>query len=452
MITKKKVLAASAWVIGGHVFSQLIRFLGNLILTRLLFPEYFGLVGVALILVTGIIMFSDLGIKQCVIKSNNGKEQRFLSTAWTIQILRGIFLGGFMLALSIGLKFYQSTLAENEIHKNVYSEPLLPEIIIVLAIMPVILGFLSPHMYMANRDLDLKRIAIIEVISGLMSLFITVVIAATTKSIWSLVSGIIISGVTKTALSLVLFHGPSLSLLIDREHFREIFNFGKWIMVSSMSGFLLSQGDRALLGYFLNAETLGIYTIGYFLINAAYQVLLKLNGSVFFPYLSNVSRKYEFYELGNAFYRLRARIDMIGFMIAGTLMVSGESVVAFLYDSRYYEAGWILQLLALSVLAIIPVTFDQLFLAIGKSKWMTMGLLTQMFVIYLGIPIAFSYFEFPHVVMVIALAFIPRYFLCLWFARKIRILKLSSELKGVAFIIPGILLGVLVENILEFVN
>ena len=128
------------------------------------------------------------------------------------------------------------------------------------------------------------------------------------------------------------------------------------------------------------------------------------------------------------------------------------NVVAFLYDSRYYGAGWILQLLALSVLAIIPVTFDQLFLAIGKSKWMTMGLLTQMFVIYLGIPIAFSYFEFPHVVMVIALAFIPRYFLCLWFARKIRILKLSSELKGVAFIIPGILLGVLVENILEFVN
>jgi len=448
---KKKILTASAWVVGGHVMSQVIRFLGNLILTRLLFPEFFGLVGVAMILVTGIVMFSDLGIMQCVIKSKNGRNERFLSTAWTIQIVRGLFLGGVLLAFAIGLKHYQSGLSYDSIGENVYSDPLLPEIIIVLAIMPVVLGFLSPHMYMANRDLELKQIAIIEVMTGLFSLLVTIVIAMMTKSIWSLVSGIISAGFLKTVLSHILFNGPTLSILIDRAYFREIFHFGKWIMISSISGFLLSQGDRALLGLYLNAETLGIYTIGFFLANAIFQVLLKLNGGVFFPYLSSIARKQEFNDLSEVFYRIRAKIDMILFTITGALMVSGDSLVTFLYDSRYQEAGWILQFLALSILAIIPVTYDQLFLAIGRSKWMSMALLTQMIFLYIGIPITFLLLDFSHVVLVIALAFIPRYFLCLWFSWKIGLLKISNEVKGIVFVIPGILLGFLVKNILEFI-
>ena len=80
---RARMLRAAGWLLGGNISSQALRLLSNLILTRLLVPEAFGLVAAANTLYFALVMFSDLGIWQSVVKSERGTQARFLGTAWT---------------------------------------------------------------------------------------------------------------------------------------------------------------------------------------------------------------------------------------------------------------------------------------------------------------------------------------------------------------------------------
>jgi O-antigen/teichoic acid export membrane protein len=71
---------------------NILRLGSNLILTRLLFPEAFGLMALVTVFLTGLKMFSDFGLNASIIRSARGDDPIFLQTAWTVQILRGVML------------------------------------------------------------------------------------------------------------------------------------------------------------------------------------------------------------------------------------------------------------------------------------------------------------------------------------------------------------------------
>ena len=101
---KQRVVSSGSWVISGHVISQSLRFGGNLILTRLLVPEMFGVMAIVTIVMGGLVMFSDIGLLQNIVQSKRGEELDYLNTAWTIQIIRGFFI--FFIALVISYILY----------------------------------------------------------------------------------------------------------------------------------------------------------------------------------------------------------------------------------------------------------------------------------------------------------------------------------------------------------
>src|SRR5664280_1625218 len=70
----------------GYAANQLLRFGGNLVLTRLLFPEAFGVMAIMQAVVLGVTMLSDVGITQSIVLHQRGAEPGFVNTAWTIQI------------------------------------------------------------------------------------------------------------------------------------------------------------------------------------------------------------------------------------------------------------------------------------------------------------------------------------------------------------------------------
>ncbi len=101
---RQRSIHAGLWTIGGHALSQVIRLASNLILTRLLVPEMFGLMTLANLLLVGVWLFSDLGLKQSVVQSSRGHEPTFLNTAWVVQIVRGIVM--WLMALLVALGVY----------------------------------------------------------------------------------------------------------------------------------------------------------------------------------------------------------------------------------------------------------------------------------------------------------------------------------------------------------
>ena len=91
---------------GAFVLENLFRLVSNLILTRLLFPEDFGLMSLVMVVIAGLQMFADLGISASIVQDDRGDDRRFLDTAWTVQIGRGAVLWLATALCAVGLLGY----------------------------------------------------------------------------------------------------------------------------------------------------------------------------------------------------------------------------------------------------------------------------------------------------------------------------------------------------------
>ena len=87
-----RTLHAGSWTLVGYGYGQFLRFAGNLILTRLLFPEAFGAMALVQSVLTGLTLLSDLGISQAIVQNARGHTAAFLNTAWTVQVIRGVLI------------------------------------------------------------------------------------------------------------------------------------------------------------------------------------------------------------------------------------------------------------------------------------------------------------------------------------------------------------------------
>src|SRR5262249_16927434 len=148
--------------------SQAVRFGSNLLLTRLLVPEMFGVMAVATSAMVGLQMFSDVGLKPNVIYSKRGHEPVFLNTAWLFQIFPGAVLCLFALCVSLLLFLANgSGMAPKD---TVYADPKLPYVIAILAVTPIIVGFESTKLLEASRNLLIGRVTQIEITAQITAL------------------------------------------------------------------------------------------------------------------------------------------------------------------------------------------------------------------------------------------------------------------------------------------
>ena len=105
---KGRALSATLVTIVGHFGGNGVRLASNLILTRLLLPEHFGIMALVNVALIGLHMFSDVGIGPNVIQHEHGEDRAFLHTAFTVQTARGVWLliAGCLLAWPIA-HFYE---------------------------------------------------------------------------------------------------------------------------------------------------------------------------------------------------------------------------------------------------------------------------------------------------------------------------------------------------------
>src|SRR5438093_11787610 len=136
---KQRVLSAGAWSLGGYGLNLALRLGTNLLMTRLLVPDMFGTMAIAIIVMSGLAMFSDLGLRQSIVQSKRGDDSAFLNTAWAIQIIRGVLL--WFLALGISMLVAHANSRGLVPKDSVYADPNLPYVIAVLAFGTVIVGF-----------------------------------------------------------------------------------------------------------------------------------------------------------------------------------------------------------------------------------------------------------------------------------------------------------------------
>ncbi|MDZ7842670.1 MAG: oligosaccharide flippase family protein [Gammaproteobacteria bacterium] len=352
---QKRVVRAGVWTAVGYGGQQVVRLGGHIVLARLLFPEAFGLMALVAVLQQGITMFSDIGIAQAVIQKRRGDDPAFLDTAWTLQVCRGFVIWLVVLALSWPFAAF-------------YEEPLLAAIIPVAGLAAIIRGFQSIGIVTASRQLILHRLTMIEIISQIGGVGVMIGWAMLSPTVWALVAGGLVTAILTTSVSHIALPGHRARLQLERASVSEIVNFGRWITLSSGISFLGSMGDRLILGKLFPIGFLGIYSIASNLEKVPETLLRNTGNRVVFPALSEAYRKAPDTVRARV-QRMRLYMGMTGAFAAAFLAARGSEIVHILYDERYRDAGWILELLGIQVgLVALEVSAGSALLAVGDSR------------------------------------------------------------------------------------
>ena len=439
---KQRFVGSAGWALAGHFMAQVLRFGSNLILTRLLAPEMFGVMSVAYTVFTGIAMISDVGLGAIASQSRRGDEPRFLNVLWVVQVVRGVLMTliGLVLAWALSLDAVHAWLPA----QSVYADSRVPLLIAAMSLCGILDGFQSTRIFWARRNLSISSLTKMELACQVATTTFILVWAWVSPSIWALAVGWLFGEALRGVLSHIVLPGPANRFEWERAAFLEIMHFGKWVLISSPLSFLLTSGDRLLLGAFLGAQAMGLYSIAVLLVVALQSAILKVVGVAVQPALSEVVRDKP-HELKKTVYRIRGPLGMACLIPAGALFVLGDTVIGLLYDKRYAGAGWMLSAVALTLAVTQLNVFDQCLIALGRMKRLSALNAVRLVALYAFVPLGYALFGARGAVAAIPAAALVNAGILLALQHHMGLLDVRRELAALPLFGVGMLAGWLIR-------
>jgi O-antigen/teichoic acid export membrane protein len=339
---KAQVFRGGFWMGAGSFSEQLTRFGRNMILTRLLAPEAFGVMAVVLSAGSVIQIITDIGVKEAIIQNPRGAEDHYLSAAWWLAALRSlsIYASVFLLAPWIS-KFYGN-------HELV---PLLR----VIALGVIFEGTLSSKAYAAIKNMSFKKWAAIHHGGGIAGVVITLVLSLFIRDVWALVLGNLAESGMRCALSYVLC--PYVPLLSwDKAAARDLLQFSRRLLGLSFLNLIFSRADVFVLAKLYSPAALGLYVMGIYLVQTPTSFLMNLLGQTLLPTFSNVQGDKA--RENRILLQVTSLLVRVGLPVVVFIFFCGHSLLTLLYGQRYGIAA--LPLMLASCVALVNLLNGQI--------------------------------------------------------------------------------------------
>ncbi len=376
-----RAVSGSAWTAVRFGAEYTLRLGSTLILTRLLVPEAFGLMALVSVLMTGLAMFSDVGVTATAVQSPRGDDRRFLDTVWTVQVLRGVLLYLFAVAFAPAMA-------------AVYGEPELQPLIWVAGLTALVAGFNSISLISLQRHLRIGKLVAIEVGAQAIGVAATISWGLLEPSVWALVWGGLIGSVGKLLLSHLANREHPPRFAWEREALSDVLDFGKWIFISTILFFLAGQTDRLIFGRLFSVAMLGVFSIAVTLATIPTRVVWQIGNAVLFPALSRRNESRGDREgMGPVYRRAGLPLLVAGAFPVACLAAAAPELIEILYDDRYLAAGWMLQLLAIGTWIQIPqAASGAVVLALGTPRWLATANAVKFVAMVVLLPLGYTFF------------------------------------------------------------
>ncbi|NEQ55591.1 MAG: oligosaccharide flippase family protein [Leptolyngbya sp. SIO3F4] len=393
---KRKALLGSLWTFAGFGSSQVIRLVSNLILTRLLAPEFFGVMAIVNSLKIGFVLLSDFGIKQSIVHSKRGDDATFLDTAWTVEVIRGF--GLFLICCFCSIPA-----------ARIYGSESFHWLMPLVGFTTLIETFQSTALIGLRRKINVGKEIAFELFIQIASLVTMVAWAFVSPTLLSLAIGLIVGAVIRTGGSYLFFADRRNSFCLDRESAAEIFAFGKWLFIATTLIVLAEQSDRLILGNLLPLEVVGVYSVALNLANLPRQVVKRLGNQVIFPVISRRSDSSR-PKLRIEILRQRQKLLAVFGVMLLPFILAGDSLISVMYDPRYADATWMLPILALGVwFSVLFNTSNSCLMGIGKPVYGAVGNGLRFLTISVGLFVGYSYAGTLGAIIVVAISDVPAY-------------------------------------------
>jgi O-antigen/teichoic acid export membrane protein len=434
---KKRAINGAIWTIACFGGSYILRFGNNLILTRLLQPEFFGLMALVNTLRMGLELFSDIGISQNIVNSKRGDETTFLNTAWTLQIIRGVVIWLLCILISFPIAHF-------------YNEQRLMWLIPIVVFSTVFDGFSSTSIHTLHRQMELRKLSLYELVLQIAYFCTLIFLVWRIPSIWTLAFGTWLPAIYKLFTSYWLIPKYSNKLQWDKNAVKEILSFGKWMFVASTLMFAAEQADYFVLGKLLSFKMLGVYIIAWTLASIPREIIKQLSHRVIFPTICKQA------DLPRSILRAKIlpqrQIILLGFgIILAILITTGDLVVSILYDNRYTDAAWMMPILCCGMwFSLLFYTTSPALLAISKPLYSAQSNFARFGIITLAVPLVYQSFGVIGAITVIALSDLPLYIVNLYGLWQEKLFCFLQDVQMTVFFIGVLALFLLIRNSLGY--
>lgn len=306
-----------------------------LVLARLLPAEDYGLMAMASTVTAFAALFRDFGTGASLIQRPE-LDETLCSTVFWFNIALGAALSCCLAILSPGIA-------------TLFSEPRLGDVL--LALSPVFLAMSAGVVQMAllERVSNFKKTASIEVASAAIALAAASIAALNGVGVYALVVQSLVAGTLSTLL-LWLVNAWRPRWIFERQALQQIWKFSGNMFTFNVANYLQRNADSVLIGRFLGASELGIYSVAYRILLFPLQNITFVITRAAFPAYSRSQDKKA--ELGQHYLEMLGSIAIFTAPLMTAIWVVREPFIEALFGRRWLPASEVLAWLA-------PVGFFQ---------------------------------------------------------------------------------------------
>lgn len=374
---KQQTVNGVKWNVVSTSFSMIVQIIKLSILTYLLDKSDFGLIAIAMMVISFTDIFSELGLTVAVIHKQDITTEQYSSIYW-------------MNIISSILVFFLLWLIAPLVSKF-YSEPLLTKIIPLLGIQILLNGFGKMFQTIKTKNMEFDFLSKVRMLSVFVGFAATIIMAYYKMGVYSLVYGQLIQVLVNQGI----FALSGLSTTKIRFHFRlsEIIDFikiGSYQLGAQILDFLSSKIDVILIGRFFGMDELGIYNIAKDLMLKPYSIISSLVNSVASSAFSKIQDN--IVAIKENYKKIVKIISLICIVIYATMFVFADTITAILYAPEFSEVATFLRILVfIGIICSINGQASILQVALGRTdigfKWTLIRVVS-----YLSVILVSSYF------------------------------------------------------------
>lgn len=350
---RSKIISGIKWNTLSLVATRATDFVVKLILARLLLPEAYGVVGMAMLIISFLTIFSDMGLFHALVqkKPDELTEVRYSSAFWFLLLLASISVCCFFLFFSqSGAAFY------NE-----------PQLVPILNALSIYMFFnilnIIPRVILTHQ-LDFKSLVRITYFGSALSSIVAIAMAFMDFGVWSLVAKSLISSFIVT-LSYWIKVGWKPKFVFKHKVLMQLARFSVFTQLNACVYFFSSGIDSLIIGKFASAHLLGIYTLAYTLSETLRGQLYFVFNRVFFPVYSKIQDDKA--QIKHYYLKIMRLTALVTFPLSILFIGLADNIILIFFGEKWIAAAEPLRILSVaSIIFSISGTPAEVLKSIGK--------------------------------------------------------------------------------------
>lgn len=349
-----KIAKGAIWMVAFKFLDRGIGLVSTLILARMLVPEDFGLVAMAMILNSALSLLVSFSFDVQLIQNPKAGPEHF-NTAWTFNVIFATVCGIALAALAIPASVY-------------YNEPRLENILYVLGLGFAIQGFSNIGTVKFQREMRFDKEFRFLLSKRLATLVVTIPLALTMRNYWALVLGQLAGTVISVIQSYVVStYRPRLSLAARGE----MFHASKWLVVNNIIQFVNNRAAQFILAHYTSPASMGVHSIATEIATLPTTELVAPINRAAFPGYSKAA--HDLALLRDTFLKVISSIALFSIPAGVGIFAVADLLVPAALGWKWLAAIPLIQILAVhGVIKAVQTNITYVYLALNRPRLITL--------------------------------------------------------------------------------